>query len=176
MDPRGKIIIQKLFCFMFKNRHALRKKEKKKVLEELYEQLGCKIEGVIEIADYKDKKVMLIDGKLHAIFINNKPFLTVAGLRKFVPTKKYVTVDDGAIKFITNGADIMTPGIVDADEGIKINELVWIRDERGMPIAIGKALMNGTTMKKEKKGKAVENIHYLGDEIWKMGMKNSKLL
>lgn len=153
---------------MFRKRHALKKKEAKKILEELEQQLGCKIDGEVEIAEYKDMKCIFINKKFHALLIDGKPFLTVAGLRKYKASKRFVCVDDGAIKFIINGADVMAPGIIDADESIKEGDMVWIKDERNSPIAIGRALMNGEEMKRERKGKAVKNLHYLGDEIWKM--------
>ncbi len=153
---------------MLKNRHALRKKEAKDILEKLNEMLGCRIEGDVETADYDDKKLLFINGKLYGFFIEDEPFLNVEGLKQFKATRRYVTVDDGAIKFILNGADVMAPGIVDVDEKIKKGDIVWVRDERGLPLAVGKALMDGEEMIKAKKGKAVENLHRIGDEIWKL--------
>ena len=58
--------------------------------------------------------------------------------------KRIVTVDKGAIRFVSNGADIMAPGIVDADSEIKEGDLVIIVEEaHRKPLAIGKALMKG---------------------------------
>ncbi len=154
-----------------KNRHKLRKKEAKEFIEKIEKKLGCKIEGEIEIADYKGIKLIFINYKLHGLIYKNEPFLNVEGIRKYGANKKYVVVDNGAVKHILNGADIMVPGIIYVDKGIKKGDLVWIRDERGLPVAIGEAIMDGEQMLKAKKGKAIINIHYIGDEIWKLSKK-----
>ena len=36
----------------------------------------------------------------------------------------------GAVGFITKGADVMAPGITDADPMIQKDDLVWICDEK----------------------------------------------
>ncbi len=153
---------------MFKNRHALKKKDAKKVMEKLQENLGCDIEGKIEVAEHKKWKLLFIDGKIYGFFIDDSPFLNVEGLKRFGADKRKVVVDDGAIKFILNGADVMAPGIVEADESIKKGDVVWVSDMRGLPLAVGIALMNGKEMVAASKGKAVENIHHIGDELWKL--------
>ena len=76
-------------------------------------------------------------------------------------------VDMGAVKFVTNGADVMAPGIVDADLDIEDGNSVWICDQQHRkPLAVGSALMNGEDMKNKSSGKAVKIIHYIGDELW----------
>jgi len=76
-------------------------------------------------------------------------------------------VDMGAVKFVYNGADIMAPGIVEADPGIAVGNLVWVRDERNrQPLAVGEALMSGSEMAASEKGKAVKSIHHVGDDLW----------
>ncbi|MBA3044060.1 RNA-binding protein, partial [archaeon] len=68
-----------------------------------------------------------------------------------------------------NGADIMAPGVVDADSSVKKNDLVWVRDEKyKKALAVGIALMDAEEMINAKKGKAVLSIHYIGDKIWRM--------
>jgi PUA domain protein len=153
---------------MFRNRHVLRKKDARKIFDELEKQLDCKIDGEAEIAEFKDMKILFIDKKLTVFFIDDKPFLNLLGLRTYSPKKRFLTVDDGAIKHIVGGADVMAPGVIEMDEGIKRGDIVWVRDGRGNPISVGKALMDAEEIKKEKKGKVVENIHHLGDEIWKL--------
>jgi PUA domain protein len=73
----------------------------------------------------------------------------------------------GAVKFVYNGADIMAPGIVEADSGIKVGDLVWIRDQKNLqPLAVGEAIVSGIEMVQSDKGKAVISIHHVGDDIW----------
>jgi PUA domain protein len=80
-------------------------------------------------------------------------------------------VDPGAIKFIINGADTMSPGIVEADPAINEGDLVIIVEQaHGKAIAIGRALIPGKNMVRGK-GKAIKTIHYVGDELWKLEQK-----
>ena len=80
---------------------------------------------------------------------------------------KKITVDMGAIKFVTSGADIMRPGITKIDEGISDGEFVVIIDEtHGKALAIGKVLFNSEEMLGMNSGKVIENIHYVGDDMW----------
>ena len=80
---------------------------------------------------------------------------------------KKVTVDMGAVKFVTNGADIMRPGIVHIEDNIEKDEPIVIIDENNKkPLAVGIALFNTEDMRNESKGKVIQNIHFVGDEIW----------
>lgn len=81
---------------------------------------------------------------------------------------KKVVVDMGAVRFVVNGADILRPGIVSYDPDLKKDDPVVILDEsHNKPIAIGRAIYSATDMKKNANGKAIKNIHYVGDHIWK---------
>jgi PUA-domain protein len=80
---------------------------------------------------------------------------------------KKITVDMGAIKFVTKGADIMRPGITNIDSEIKENEMIVIIDEtHKKPLAVGKALLDAETMQNAEKGKVIMNIHWVGDPLW----------
>ena len=76
----------------------------------------------------------------------------------------------GAVPFITNGADCMGPGIVDADESIQEGDYVWIRDVKNqVPLAVGQALRSGADLKAKQPGKAIKSINNVGDKLWKAG-------
>jgi PUA domain protein len=61
----------------------------------------------------------------------------------------------------------MSPGIVDADTSIEPGETIIIIEEgHNKPLAIGISLITGQEMIDNNKGKAIENLHYVGDEIW----------
>src|SRR5438093_11656569 len=82
---------------------------------------------------------------------------TVRALLAFPATKRWVTVDMGAVRFIYNGADVMAPGIMEADPTIRVGEIVWVRDEEHRrALAVGRAIMGGPTMAREEKGKALQ--------------------
>lgn len=153
-----------------RQRHSIKKKEVKKILDELEKIFSCKLfteKDRIEMASTPKREVLLVNGEIDVFIIDGKPFLTLMGLMRYEPKKRFVTVDMGAISYIVNGADIMTPGIVDADVEIKEKDVVWIRDEKnGKPLAVGIALMDGKKMVEAKKGKAVESIHHVGDDLW----------
>ena len=117
-----------------------------------------------------------IEDKVIFLFINKQPcFFYYQG--KPVPTLKLlqekkllktVTIDMGAVKFIINGADVMRPGIVEVEAGIQKNEYVAIIDVNNKkPLAVGRALFSGDEIRSMSSGKVIQNIHFVGDEIWK---------
>ena len=90
------------------------------------------------------------------------------GILKHPPSKRFVTVDSGAVRFLANGADVMAPGIVEADPGIVEGDVVWVREHtHGRPLSVGTALRPGASMV-HGEGKAVEVFHYVGDRLWKL--------
>ncbi len=81
---------------------------------------------------------------------------------------KPIVVDMGAIRFVTNGADIMRPGVVEFDPTIKKDEIVKIVDvTHHKPLAVGRALDDSDVLKKMTKGKVALNIHTASDNLWK---------
>lgn len=153
-------------------RYHLQKAVVKQISVELVERFGKAVSevltGVIEIVE--------LEGGREVIFANGKPFLlktsdglfpTLTSLDQ-IPLKR-VVVDMGAVPHVVGGADIMTPGVVKADAGIMPNDGVVIIDERhGKPLAIGLALVSGPAMKAPR-GRAIKNLHYVGDNVWKLG-------
>ena len=145
---------------------------KKKKIKELKEKLGDYkdlLEGKknVEILDATPNPIILVDGEPYIIIIDDKPFPTIKAALKSDFNGKTVTVDMGAIKFVTNGADIMSPGIVDAAKDIEKGDIVLVIDEtHNKPLAVGISLINGEEMVENNAGKAVETKHYVGDDIW----------
>jgi PUA-domain protein len=149
-----------------------------KEADELRERLASQLGGIplwpetaaVESGEFQGRALLLVDNKLVGLWEGAEPlgdpFLGVRGLLAWKPTARFVTVDMGAVKFVANGADIMAPGIVEADPAIKDGDWCWIRDERNkQPLAVGKAMVPGLAMVRGK-GKAVKSLHYLGDKIW----------
>ena len=151
-----------------KKRNFLKKKKIKEIKEQLGDY-GNLLEGKknVEILEAKPNSLILVNGEPFIILIDDKPFPTLkAALANEIDAKK-VTVDMGAIKFISNGADIMSPGVVAADKDIRADDIVLVVDQvHGKPLAIGVSLITGMEMIKNKSGKAVETKHYVGDDIW----------
>ena len=92
------------------------------------------------------------------------PVLTLL-LNKQVDLKKIV-VDKGAIRFVTNGADVMRPGITKIDPSIKMGNIVVIVDENhDRALAIGRAMFDAKQMEDKKSGKVVKNLHTIQDDL-----------
>jgi len=155
-----------------RRRQRLRRKEAQAIVERLKDQLGVEIAGAedpIDTAEADSWRIILVKDKSVGFIINDRPFLTIRGLLAFKPERLYVTVDMGAVKLVYNGADIMAPGVVDADRAIRAGDLVWVRDEKNrQPLAIGEALLTGEEMIAAESGKAVKSIHHVGDNLWKI--------
>ncbi len=93
------------------------------------------------------------------------PVLTLL-LNKQVDLKKIV-VDKGAIRFVTNGADVMRPGITKIDSTIKKGDIVVIVDENhDRALAIGKSMLDAEQMEDKNSGKVVKNLHTIQDNVW----------
>lgn len=159
-----------------KNKHILKRKEIKKILTEVKKKFSI---------DFFDNNLKVESGfidDINIIFVDNEPCFmmiddmfcfTLQGIMKFKPKDKFVVVDMGAVQFITSGADLMAPGIVNADYNIQKGDHVWICDEiHQKPLATGIAIMNGEHMINEKKGKSVKIIHYVGDKYWNLNKKS----
>ena len=153
-----------------RKRYYLQKKKLKKVTKELgdYSNL-ISPKSKVEILESDLYDIILIDGRPLIMMIDNTPFPTLKGALELDITSKYVVVDMGAVKFVAKGADIMSPGITDADPDIEEGDFVIIIDEtHRKPLAIGKALISGNEMVESESGKAIKTIHYIGDKLWNL--------
>jgi len=157
-----------------KSRNVLRKTDQKALVNDIVEAFGdaSSFEGrKLEYVESDGQDFIFVDGEPLLFKIDGKIFPTVKGALKLNPERRIVLVDPGAVRFIINGADTMSPGIVQADPAINIGDLVIIVEKaHGKAIGIGRALMAGKEMVGGK-GKAVKSIHYVGDEIWNLEQK-----
>lgn len=145
-------------------RHHLRSDEEEEIRKVIKEKIGIDIEGDMEEVEIEDTIFYLVDGEPLLTEFNDEIFLTIKGALNLGPTQKVVYVDSGAVEPISRGADIMRPGIVGLESPINKDELVIIvEEEHGQPIAIGKVLTNQI---KGDEGIAIENLHYVQDELW----------
>ncbi len=153
-----------------RKRHRLRQKEIRALSSRIDSDMGTKSfseDDIVDMAEAPEYEVVFVGGKVLAFTPSGTPFLTIRGLLKYGATKRFITVDMGAIKFVYNGADVMGPGIVDFDREIKEGDLVWVRDVKNLrPLAVGRALLPAETLARKEKGKAVGSIHHVGDKLW----------
>lgn len=156
-----------------KSRVQLRKNAKNKMLKDLVSTFGDTMVGIedkfLEKITLDEYSLILVDGKPLLFEIEGQLFPTVRGALEMELNKRIVTVDKGAIRFVSNGADVMAPGIVDADSEIKEDDLVIVVEQaHRKPLAIGKALMKGPQMVEADSGKAIKSITHVGDKLWNM--------
>lgn len=148
----------------------LSKSDIKKLNEEILKQFNKS-----EFFSKKDK-ITIIDMSHTLLVVKDFPLFfyhdgkPVPTLKLLIeqPLLKQVTVDMGAVKFVTSGADVMRPGITELDHKIRKDEFVVVVDEtHKKPLAVAKALFSGEEIFKMEKGKVLASLHYVSDAIWK---------
>jgi len=153
-----------------KNRHRLKEREVRELTNNLrtrFHEDFFDSKAIVDIGTLEEFTVLFVDDSIDFIINNNKLVFTLQGLYKYQPKTNFVVVDMGAVVFITKGADVMAPGITDADSMIQKDDVVWICDEiNRKPLAVGVAIMTGEEMKTKKPGKAVKTLNYVGDRLW----------
>ena len=118
----------------------------------------------------------LIVGEGVVYFVDDAPSI-IRTKRGLLPSLKFdkminslprIIVDMGAVARVANGADIMRPGVKGMQGDFAKGKLVVIVDENyGKPIALGFTEVNSEEMRAMSKGKVIENVHYVGDELWR---------
>lgn len=94
-------------------------------------------------------------------------FLPFLGSKETLELFPSATVDEGAIKFMLNGADVMRPGIKSFDQWGEAGKLVVVKEEnKGRAIAIGKATVASGDAQSMTKGVCLKNVHHVGDRYW----------
>ncbi|KQM10849.1 MAG: PUA domain-containing protein [Candidatus Methanomethylophilaceae archaeon] len=156
-----------------RKRKRMREKDARSLKEALESVMGTEVFSVddaVDMAESTDFDVIFAKGEIMGLVYEGKPFLTIRGLLEYRPSKRFVTVDMGAVPYVTNGADVMGPGIVEADPEISEGDMVWIRDiNNKVPLAVGVSLRGAEGLSSGEKGKAVKTIHSVGDKLWKTG-------
>ncbi len=152
-----------------KSRHHLRSDAVSALETAMAEQLGVSPDGdTYELVEFEDTdwEVVLVDGEPQVAYFDEEPFLTVRGANAYEPDHRIVTVDTGAISFVSDGADVMRPGITEATDDISPEDLVLIAEEsHGKILAIGRARVDGDEMAGDE-GKVVDSLHHVGDDLY----------
>jgi PUA domain protein len=145
-------------------RHVMSKKDAKEFLKRVKELYGVELEGNLEVGKEKKEVYYFLDGLL--AFFGDPPLPTICAVLKLYLNMPYVVVDEGAVKAVTNGADLFAPGIVEFNCDCKEGEYFLVKTKAGVPVAVMRALMPAEKAKAEKRGKFGENLHHVGDELW----------
>jgi len=121
----------------------------------------------VEIVEDELGVSYVVDGETWLFELDGKLVPHLRLLLARPATLKRITVDMGAVKFITNGADVMRPGVVGIEDGIGRGDLVVVADQQhGKPLAVGEALLDAEGIRAATAGKVVRTLHHVGDRRW----------
>ena len=154
----------------FRKRHRLKSKEVKVLGGRMDEAMGVDMlsdEPAVDRARGVDMDYLIIDGRVAYLVMDDVPFPSLRTILNRGLDSRWVEVDEGAVRFLANGADCMAPGVTGADPGIAEGDWVYVRDNKHrQPLSVGTATMLGPEMIIADKGKAIKSLHYVGDRIW----------
>lgn len=159
----------------FSSRYQLSKSERRRLVDLLKSRFPAGAEllqtaATVEVARLRDAELeLVIVDKVPAIVLSEKiAYPTLMAAIKLSLKLPTVVVDMGAVPHILNGADVMAPGIVDFDTFDR-DALVYVADVNQRRVfAVGQALVGSGELRSMKRGKAIRNLHYAGDKIWKV--------
>jgi PUA domain protein len=147
-------------------RKVLGRKDVRSLKEEAGSLLGSVDTNAVSQATLEDGSTVYIIFK-EAILARKKDILFPTLINSAIDDLPSALVDMGAIPYVCNGADVMAPGIMGIEGGFEKDGLLVIRDvKHKKALGIGAALYSSGEMKGLKKGKAILNLHYVGDKIW----------
>lgn len=149
-------------------RRVLRRKEARRLKEEAGKLLGPTEPSTVDEAEIEDGTVVyIVDGDVQ--LARKGGLLFPALTNPNIAELPSVVVDRGAIPYVCNGADVMTPGVKDIRGEFEEGGLVVVRDiEHSKALAVGTAIFPSRELRKMNKGKAVRNLHFVGDKLWKV--------
>ncbi len=147
-------------------RHFVSKKDVKGLKESL-NSLGISLPEVsVEVDERKGEKCYFVNGKPY-VYVSDRVIPTLFLLNEIQPDMMCVTVDDGAVPHIINGANVFAQGITQMDPNIKENSVVFIRNGKNQYVGVGISKKSTSEIMENKKGEAIVLIHYPGDKIMK---------
>ncbi|KQC05208.1 MAG: RNA-binding protein [Methanoculleus sp. SDB] len=157
-----------------KKRHTIRKSDVTKLYKRLEDEIGdaaslFRSERVEMVETASAFTLYLIDRKPLLMEYGGWVFPTLRGAIDRPFSERHIEVDMGAVAFMVKGADVMRPGIVAFSDDIIAGSPVVITEERHKkPLSIGIALYDSAALRGMDRGKAVQNLHYVGDDIWSL--------
>ena len=103
-------------------------------------------------------------------FVKTKDrFVPFLGSPKVLEMFPSAVVDEGAIRFLLNGADVMRPGIRRFDDWGASGAVVVVKEEKKeRAIAIGLSTVSGSEASAMTKGSCLKNLHHVGDRYWNL--------
>ena len=119
----------------------------------------------VEIDEHRDEKLYYVNSKPYVYIKGDTMIPTLFLLNDTKPENFSITVDDGAVPHVMNGASVFAQGIVSMDMNIRKDSMVFIRDLKNRYIAVGIAERSAEEVMNDRKGSAARIIHHPGDKI-----------
>jgi PUA domain protein len=158
-----------------KQRHFIRKSELNPLKDEILKQYDQKfIDQIfppkcnVELIQTEAGDTLYAVNTVLKLYKSKEGYIPVLTLLlKNQVDLKTIVVDFGAVRYVTNGADIMRPGITKIDPSIKKGDIIRIIEEtKNRALAVGKAMFDAPEMESKSSGKVVKNLHTIQDTIW----------
>lgn len=152
-------------------RQVASKRESRDYIETVRSSSGMKLDvprsAQVEVVEPQPGvRFLVIDGR-HTFVEKDGLLIPYVGSQETVALLPSAFIDDGAVRFILKGADVMRPGIVRYDPWGAKDSLVVIRDDaKGRALAIGKASVASDEMLGMSKGVSIRSLHHAGDAFW----------
>ena len=155
---------------------------KNNLLQKLKKEASKYMNGFEQIQDkiFPKKTVVVVyhlENHLQLYAVEGKPVLFELGSGQVFPhlyiAMTYpgmlpaVYVDDGAVRALLRGADLMAPGIKNMPDAFEAGQVIEIRLlEQTVPFALGVAELDSTEINNNTKGLAIKIVHILKDDLW----------
>ena len=147
-------------------RKVLGRRDVKRLKAEAGSLLGSVNTNAVSQATLEDGSTVYIFSK-EVILARKNDVLFPTLINSVIDDLPSALIDMGAIPYVCNGANVMAPGIMDIVGEFEKNGLLVIRDvKHKKALGIGAGLHSSEEMRALKKGKAILNLHYVGDKIW----------
>ncbi len=152
-------------------RQVASKRDSRDFIESVQANSGLKLDvsrsAQVEVIEPETGlRFLVIDGR-YTFVEKEESLIPFVGSQQTLTLLKSAFVDEGAIKYILKGADVMRPGIVRYDPWGEKDALVAVRDEKkGRGLAVGRAAVSRDEMAGIGRGISVKNLHHAGDRFW----------
>ncbi|KAI5181953.1 malignant T-cell-amplified sequence [Nematocida sp. AWRm80] len=128
-------------------------------------------EDSIDTMKTQDKDVYILRNGVPIFQSLHREYIPTVKCVHLVPEiLKRVVVDEGAIKHLINGADVMAPGLLHQTSDYPMvteGELVAIYGyDKTHALGVGRVLMTNDQVEEQRKGIAIKSIAHLGDKVY----------
>lgn len=158
-----------------KQRHFIQKSQIKELQEDILKRYDEKFlnqifpkKARVEVIQTEAGDTLYAINKVLKLWKSKDGYIPVLTLlfNKQVDLKE-ITVDKGAIRFVSNNADVFRAGITEIDKSIKKGDILQIVDENNhRAIAVGKAMYNAKEMEDMSEGKVIKNLLCVKSKVW----------